>query len=128
MKTILIDTLGPQGQGQSLLEGIKIHVARTCPGDLVKIEPIRSQGNFMEARLLEVIEADGQFEPLRGGLAELGIILNKCSREEHIPVAERRIRTLKERCRCICNTLPFKKLPGMLIVQMVSTCNFWLNV
>jgi hypothetical protein len=54
--------------------------------------------------------------------------MNKCSREEHIPVAERRIRTLKERSRCICNTLPFKKLPGMLVVQMVSACNFWLNI
>jgi hypothetical protein len=55
--------------------------------------------------ILEIIEVDGQFEPLRGKLAELGITLNKCSREEHVPVAERRIRTLKERCRSICNTL-----------------------
>jgi hypothetical protein len=78
--------------------------------------------------LLEIIEADGQFEPLRGALAHMGVTLNKCSREEHVPVAERRIRTLKERCRCICNTIPFKRLPGMLIVQMVSTCNFWLNI
>jgi hypothetical protein len=78
--------------------------------------------------LLEIIEADGQFEPLRGELADLGVTLNKCSRQEHVPVAERRIRTLKERCRCICTTLPFKKLPGMLVVQMVSTCNFWLNI
>jgi hypothetical protein len=61
-------------------------------------------------------------------LAEMGITLNKCSREEHVPVAERSIRILKERCRCISNTLPFQKLPGMLIVQMVSTCNFWLNI
>jgi hypothetical protein len=78
--------------------------------------------------ILEIIEVDGQFEPLRGELAELGITLNKCSREEHVPVAERRIHTLKERCRSIFNTLPFRKLPGMFVVQMVSTCNFWLNV
>jgi hypothetical protein len=78
--------------------------------------------------LLEILEADGQFEPLRGELAAIGVTLNKCSRQEHVPVAERRIRTLKERCRSICNTLPFKKLPGMLIIQMVSTCNFWLNI
>ena len=77
---------------------------------------------------LEVIEADGQFEPLRGELGALGITLNKCSRQEHVPVAERRIRTLKERCRCIHNMLPFKKLPAMLVIQMVSTCNFWLNI
>jgi hypothetical protein len=78
--------------------------------------------------LLEIVEVDGQFEPLRGALGELGITLNKCSCEEHIPVAERRIRTLKEWCRGICNTLPFTKLPGQLLVQMVSTYNFWLNV
>jgi hypothetical protein len=78
--------------------------------------------------LLEIVEVDGQFEPLRGALSELGVTLNRCSREEHVPVAERRIRVLKELCRCICNTLPFKKLPAMLIVQMVSTCNLWLNI
>jgi hypothetical protein len=78
--------------------------------------------------LLEIVEVDGQFEPLRDALSEMGVTLNICSREEHVPVAERRIRTLKERCRCICNTLPFKKLPGMLVVQMVSTCNFWLTI
>jgi hypothetical protein len=78
--------------------------------------------------VLEIIEVDGQFGPLRGELADLGITLNKCSREEHAPVAERRMRALEERCWSMFNTLPFTKLPGMLVVQMVSTCNFWLNV
>jgi hypothetical protein len=78
--------------------------------------------------ILEIVEVDGQFEPLRGELSVLGITLNKCSREEDVPVAERHIRTLKDRCRCLENTLPFKKLPGMLVVQMVSMTNFWLNV
>jgi hypothetical protein len=78
--------------------------------------------------LLEIVEVDGQFEPLRGALPDMGVTLNRCSREENVPVAERRVCTLKERCRCICNTLPFKKLPGMLVVQMVSTCNLWLNI
>jgi hypothetical protein len=77
--------------------------------------------------MLEIVEADGQFEPSRGELAEMGIRLNKCSRKEHVPVAERRIRTLKERCQSVCNALPFTKLLGMLVVQMVGTCNFWLN-
>jgi hypothetical protein len=78
--------------------------------------------------MLEIVEVDGQFEPLRGALSELGATLNRCSLEKHVPVAERWIHTLKERCWCIYNTLPFKKLPGMMMVQMVSTCNFWLNI
>jgi hypothetical protein len=78
--------------------------------------------------LLEIVEVDGQFKPIRGALSEMGVTLNTCSCEEHVPVAERRIHTLKKRCRGICNTLLFKKLPGMMVVQMVSTCNFWLNI
>jgi hypothetical protein len=38
--------------------------------------------------LLGIVEVDGQFEPLRGALPEMGVILNRCSREEHFPVAE----------------------------------------
>jgi hypothetical protein len=37
--------------------------------------------------LLEIVEEDGQFEPLRGPLSEMGVTLNICSREEHVPVA-----------------------------------------
>ena len=65
--------------------------------------------------LLEIVKVDGQF---RDKLAEMGITLNKCFCEEHVPVAEQRIRTLEECCRSICNTLPFTKLPGMLVAQM----------
>jgi hypothetical protein len=78
--------------------------------------------------ILEIVEVDCQFEPLRGELVELGITLNKGSREEHVPVAERRIWTVKERCRSIYNTLRLTKLRGMLVIQMVSACNFWLNI
>jgi hypothetical protein len=46
--------------------------------------------------LLEIVEVGGQFDPLRGTLSELGVTLNICSREEHVPVAERRIHILKE--------------------------------
>jgi hypothetical protein len=31
--------------------------------------------------LLELFEVDGQFEPIRGALSELGVTLNRCSRE-----------------------------------------------
>jgi hypothetical protein len=84
--------------------------------------------NIKRGFLLEFVEFDGQFEPLRGALLEMGVTLNRCSSEKHVPVAERRICALKERCSCICNTMPFKKLQGMRVVQMMSTCNFWLNI
>jgi hypothetical protein len=45
--------------------------------------------------LLEIVEVDGQLEPLRGALSKMGVTLNRCSREEHVPVAERWINTFK---------------------------------
>ncbi|CAB9530779.1 expressed unknown protein [Seminavis robusta] len=71
---------------------------------------------------------DGEFEPLRGNLASIGITLNTASRDEHVPDIERRIRTIKERARSTYNTLPFNKLPAQMTVQMVYHSNFWLNV
>lgn len=43
-----------------------------------------------------VVLMDGEFESLRGDLAAKGINMNMTSREEHVPDAERRIRTLIE--------------------------------
>lgn len=70
---------------------------------------------------------DGQFEPLRGDLATLGINLNIAANDEHVPEVERRIRTLKERARCVFNTLPFRQLPAAIAVEIVHYANFWLN-
>ena len=58
----------------------------------------------------------------------LDFLQNETGTDYVLVVVEHRMWFLKERCRCFQNTVPFKKLPGMLIVQMVSTCNFWLNM
>jgi hypothetical protein len=55
---------------------------------------------------------DGQFEPIHGDLAVMGMMLNTASNNEHMPEIERYIWTVKE-CTCaIYNTLPFKHMPG----------------
>jgi hypothetical protein len=70
---------------------------------------------------------DGQFETLRGDLAELQINLNTVSNDEHVPDIERHIRTVKERARSIYNTLPFKKMPSRVVIEMIYASTFWLN-
>ena len=60
-------------------------------------------------------------------MSSLAITLNTASHDEHVPDIERHIRTIKERTRCIYNTLPFHKMPDRLIIEMVCTSNFWLN-
>ena len=70
---------------------------------------------------------DGEFVPLRGGLADLGLRLNETSRDEHVGDIERYIRTVKERMRAIYNTLPFQKVPAWLVIEMAKTAVFWMN-
>ena len=71
---------------------------------------------------------DGQFEPLRRDLAEMGIQLNTFSNDEHVPEIEHQIRTLKEQTRAIYCTLPFRKVPRHLIIEMIYAANYWLNM
>jgi hypothetical protein len=70
---------------------------------------------------------DGQFESLRADIADLQITLNTVANDEHVPEIERRIRTVKERTRCIYNTLPFNQMPPRIVIEMVYSSNFWLN-
>jgi len=78
-------------------------------------------------RLVDIL-MDGQFEPLRGDLAAMGIQLNTVSNDEHVSEIEHYIRTVKERVRSIYNTLPFQRMPGHLIIKMVSSSILWLNM
>ena len=70
---------------------------------------------------------DGEFEPLCTDLKLLGIELNTTSRDEHVPEIERQIRVIKERIRACLNSLPFKCLPKIILVDMLYTRVFWLN-
>jgi Reverse transcriptase (RNA-dependent DNA polymerase) len=70
---------------------------------------------------------DGEFEPLRGDLAEMGIGLNVTSQDEHVGDVERYIRTIKERMRAIYNTLPFENMPPRMVIEMAKSSVFWLN-
>ena len=71
---------------------------------------------------------DRQFKPLHGDLAGMGIQLNTVSNDEHVPEIEQQIRTLKERTRAIYCTLPFRKIPHRLIIEMLYAANYWLNM
>jgi hypothetical protein len=59
---------------------------------------------------------DGQFGCLEGDLMGMQVLLNKTGNDEHVGDIERYIRTVKERMRCRYNTLPFKKVPGRMVI------------
>ena len=86
----------------------------------LKVE-IRNNKRLYKLRGFTVTEMymDGKFKCMQGILTDMGIKLNVCSREEHIPGAERNIQTIKDRVRCVLNMLPFTKLPDRMLIKMV---------
>ena len=106
------------------VEFLRNQKATTLTEHIKKVNWLYRQREFRPIYAL----MDGQFEPLRGDLAELGIQLNTVSNDEHVPEIERQIRTLKERTRAIHCTLPFRKVPRRLIIEMLYAANYWLNM
>ncbi len=56
-----------------------------------------------------------------------GLNINTTAAKEHVPEIERRIRLIKERGRGILNTLPFKKMPQIILMELVYHVVLWLN-
>jgi hypothetical protein len=52
---------------------------------------------------------------------------NTVSNDKRVPDIEQHIRTMKERTRSMWNTLPFKRIPSCLTIEMVLASTFWWN-
>jgi hypothetical protein len=106
------------------VEMVKSQKATTL---LAAVRQVKSAYNKRGFNITHML-VDGEFETLRGDVAALGITLNVVSRDEHVPEIERFIRTVKERTRCVYNTLPFRRMPHRIIIEMVYYSVFWLNM
>ncbi len=68
---------------------------------------------------------NNKFEKLRNLVPVLAV--NTTAMKEHVPKVERRTRLIKERSRGILNTLPFKKMPQITLVELICHVMLWLN-
>jgi hypothetical protein len=73
------------------------------------------------------LEADREFEYLHLELLTHGVNLNTTAASEHVPDIERQIRLIKERTRALRSTLPFRKFPGRMIIEMLANVVLWIN-
>jgi hypothetical protein len=53
--------------------------------------------------------------------------LSTTAASKHIPEIERRISEIKERDRAIRSTLPFKKMPNMMIIELINFVVLLIN-
>eukprot|EP00957_Ditylum_brightwellii_P075102 5706463-Ditylum_brightwellii.AAC.1 len=70
---------------------------------------------------------DGQFECLRERLTGKGVNLIICSEDEHISEIECLNQTISERVRAAYVTIPYKCMPGQMVVELLHFAIFWLN-
>ena len=70
---------------------------------------------------------NGEFECLRQDFNHISIRLNTTANDEHNPMIERFIRTLKDAVRSIYFMLPFKKIPTLMLTDLVYYNTFWKN-
>jgi hypothetical protein len=75
-----------------------------------------------------IMLADGQFESMRGAIADMHVHLHVVARDEHVPDIERFIRTIKERVRCDWAVMPFQHVPPSMVRELVSRAIFWRNM
>jgi hypothetical protein len=68
---------------------------------------------------------DNKFEKLQNLVLILAI--NTTVAREHVPEIEWKIRLIKERGRGILNTLPFKKMPRLMLIELIYHMVLWLN-
>ena len=71
------------------------------------------------------VHADKEFECLRESLDTVS--LDICGPDEHVPEVERSIRTMKETMRATVHGLPYRRLPKLMIVELVELATRCLN-
>ena len=66
-----------------------------------------------------------EFEKIKDVLPMVEV--NTTAAREHLPEIERRIRTIKERVRCVTSEFPFNLVLMLVLVQTVYMICLWLN-
>ena len=72
------------------------------------------------------IHCDNEFACLANDLSP--IQLNITTKDDHVGEVERSIRTIKERVRTTIHGLPFRRLPKLLLRELVFASVKWLNI
>jgi hypothetical protein len=74
---------------------------------------------------VRTILMDNEFEKVKDHLPH--VTLNTTAAAEHVGDIERRIRVIKECCRGIICTLPYRRLPQVMLIHLLHHVVMWLN-
>jgi hypothetical protein len=116
-----------------------ITISRKIKFTKTEYVPRRSQSNLVKS-LIKIVSLykirgfnpntalmDREFECMRDKLLTHGIDLYTTAASQHVLDVERQIRVLKERARALRSTLPFKLIPGRMIIELLANVALWIN-
>ncbi len=72
-----------------------------------------------------IVLMDNKFEKLQN-LVPI-FVINTTAAKEQVPEVECKIRLIKEQGRGIFNTLPFKRMPRLMLIDLIYHVVLWLN-
>jgi hypothetical protein len=70
---------------------------------------------------------DREFECLCLEILTHVVNLNTTAASEHVPDIEWKLRLIKERIRALQSTLPFKNIPGRMIIEILANVVLWID-
>jgi hypothetical protein len=109
--------------------------------DFTTIEPISSRNIKLLAKafdhvteyygkrgfIIDIIHTDPEFQKVEEHMEYKGPRINPSSAKEHQPIAERRVRVIKERSRARRSQYPYQLIPRMIIVNTITDIVGWIN-
>ncbi len=102
-------------------EQMPTRTAKQLAAGIIRVMDLYSCGGFQVGTVL----MDNKFEKLWNLVPVLAV--NTTAAKEHFPKVERCIQLIKERGRGILNTLPFKKMPQIMRIELIYHVVLWLN-
>ena len=73
----------------------------------------------------QTVMMDMEFEKLKTLMPHMA--LNTTVSHEHIGEIEWKIKVIKEKARGVFNTLPYQKLPKMIVIELLHFCVMWMK-
>jgi len=103
------------------IEHLPSRTAKCLVQTLERVFRIYSTTGFIvQTRMMDM-----EFEKLRPLMPH--VALNTTAAQEHVREIEQKIRVIKERARGMFNTLPYKKIPRVMVIELLHFCVMWMD-
>jgi hypothetical protein len=114
----------PRGLNLITAEHTPSRTAKNLTVTITRIMALYARGGFQ----IRTVLMDNEFKSLQNLVPILVINTTATAAKEHVPEIKQRIRLIKERGRGTLNTLPYKKIPQLMLIELIYHMVLWLNV